>query len=225
MSIQSNLFLRSVFSSAVVLALAPACDLGFPDMGDGGGTEGDDDDDDDDDGGDDNDDGRTTGGADDGEEGGSAPADSSAVDESGGNADSTGGSVEPGEIPEGLLGFWIGPTSDGAMGYQLEPDGTYLLVIYYEADDNGCFTTVEVDVVGTFTVQDDVLDFSEGEGIQFVDACGEYSEEPFAAGAQSWTWVLGEDAEGESLTLDDGQGSIVLHRAPDGGGEGGEGGA
>jgi hypothetical protein len=208
---------RNCFAILGLLCMVGGCNLGLddllhPDVDNGDSSESGDDD----------------GGSDDGsapsDDDGPAPADSGseddgsdgAADTSEGGADPTGGDV--GEVPAEIIGAWITGDESTAMLLELHDDGTFAQGLYYEYDDQGCWTTGTEAYSGSFAIDATTLTLAADAGAQQLDQCGTMSEGQEIAATVDLAWSLGVDDLGDALTLDDGTGALVFHRSEDGGG-------
>jgi hypothetical protein len=209
---------RNCFAILGLLCMVGGCNLGLddllhPDVDNGDSSESGDDD----------------GGSDDGsapsDDDGAAPAESGSDDDGGaddaadtsdGGADPSGGDV--GEVPAEILGAWISGDQSAAMLIELYDDGTFAQGLYYEYDDEGCWTTGTEAYSGTFAIDATTLTLAADAGAQELDQCGTMSEGQDIAATVELAWSLGVDDLGDALTLDDGTGALVFHRSEEGGG-------
>lgn len=186
-----------LFVCAALLAAVPACNLDLDDLLDdaasAGDTEGD---------GEDESEGDTEGDDESGDdepagtEGGEDPGSEPGADSSGGGDDepATGDA-------DALVGLWIGTLDEVALAYEFHDDGTYMQVVYLEADDGGCLVTDTEYYLGNYTVDGDALSLQPLQGEQHVDECGTASDSTDLIDPSVWSWSLEAGDAGEQLVL------------------------
>ncbi len=134
--------------------------------------------------------------------------------ESSGELPDSTGSDAPADVPDGLLGLWSAGGASGMSTLELSADGSYVYASRTQQSLGTCTYLYELAAAGEIAVTGNVLVLHPTSHHRRTESCGTVEETEELPDDSVYTWELGADAWGESLTLtlEGGAGPVVYHR-------------